>query len=204
MVRAQQINAASVRLYVTDQVSAETIASAYLRFQAQGLLDRILYEDAQPRGIRAFLDWACDRAHTVLACFVERNGQVDLAGLGWLVDVCDLDAVRRGEVGVAFFREVPPWMTLELSEMMLDHVFQNLGVTVAITKTPAKNRASLCFQRRVGFVSEARLPRYSLWKGQPCDLVISHLTSERWEKGGDPAVRLGKAGSSLSGPEGGV
>jgi RimJ/RimL family protein N-acetyltransferase len=198
MLRSRAIHSAGLELHVTNEVSDETLAAAYLRLRAEGLLDRFFHE--RTPGIVEFLRWCRNPDTVLLAAFLQRGAQADLAGLGWLFNRDNLGPVQRGEVGVAFFRKNRS-VTSELSEMMLDYAFQDLGLTVAIAKTPSQNRSSLWFLRRVGFISEVRLPAFTLWKGQPSDLVVSHLTSERWEKGGGPAT--GKAADPSRSEHGG-
>lgn len=150
------------------------LAELYFRFQKDGLLPLMFYH--QIPSLSSFLQSFSQEG--TLVCYV---GEV-LAGMGWTNNrdrVCD--RINRAEVSEAFFKGVPMDTTLALGKLMLEWAFDTYQLDVVFGTTPIPNRAAVIFARRMGFEECGVLPCFAVWQGEPCSVMLTAMTRERWE-----------------------
>jgi RimJ/RimL family protein N-acetyltransferase len=174
----------SRNLCVSEKITDELLAFAYMRFEKEGLLKYLFYEGPPP-GIKWFLDTFTDAKMDVLGCFErEPNGQLTLAGLTWFNSKTRIGhSFVRSECGQAFFREYHDRdHTCRWARLSAHYAFKFLKVDIIYGTTPVKNRAAVMAAKRAGFLVAGELPMYTLWEGEPCAAAISYLTPELLEE----------------------
>jgi RimJ/RimL family protein N-acetyltransferase len=171
-------------LVVSEKVSDDLLAYAYMRFDREGLLPYLFYEGPSP-GVKWFLDTFTDPKMDVLGCF-ERgaDGKLTLAGLTWFNSKTHVAKVfTRSECGQGFFRDYHDRdHTCRWARLSARYAFKFLKVDIIYGTTPVKNRAAVIAAKRTGFQVVGELPMYTLWEGEPCAAVISCLTPERLDE----------------------
>lgn len=171
-------------LYCTSQVSDELLAGSFLRFKEEGLSKYIWYEG------QVSLTWFMEhftkaRGVEVLAVGKQNaGGAVEMVGLGWLNSKTSIGSVlTKFDVGWAAFKKWHDFSTtVRAGRLMAEYSFRSLGATALFGSTPVKNRAAVLAAGRVGFELYGPVPNYTVWEGEPCAVMISALTKERWER----------------------
>lgn len=178
----------SGRLLVTPLVTEDLLASAFLRFSSEGLVDRI-WQEGVPSLSWFLKQYSRENGVQMLACLKEdENQRLTPCGLSWICSkVAVANTLTKCEVGEAFFRHTNPSDTLDFGKMSLDYIFEDLGVDVAYGTTAEKNRVAVRYARAMGFEMFGPIPKYTTWKNKVtgeydvCGIWISCMTKERWE-----------------------
>lgn len=182
-------------LLVTPLVSEEMLAVAFLRFKAEGLLDRIFSE--QQASLSWFIKHYMRDEISMLACLKEdySTKQMTPCGLAWIVNKTCVGSTAapvfyKAECGEAFFRHTSPRETLEFGQMVVDWAFENCGILSLYGTTPEPNVVAVKYARRLGFDVRGPFPDYTAWvdekTGQrgPCGAFISVMSKQQWEARG--------------------
>ena len=91
--------------------------------------------------------------------------------------------LTKFDVGWAAFKKWHDFSTtVRAGRLMAEYSFRSLGATALFGSTPVKNRAAVLAAGRVGFELYGPVPNYTVWEGEPCAVMISALTKERWER----------------------
>lgn len=171
-------------LCITDRVSDEMLAMAYMQFKMEGLLGDIYHESVPS------LSWFVE--HFTKARGVEvlsitkriRDGSMVTCGLGWLNSRTNVGgAFTKMEVGYAFFEKHHALRTtIPATRLAIEFAFRFLGIESMFGTTPEHNRGALAVARRVGFTLHGPIPHFSVWKGKPCAVWISSMNKNQWEQ----------------------
>lgn len=177
-------------LLVTPLVSEEMLAVAFLRFKAEGLLDRIFSE--QQASLSWFIKHYSRDEISMLACLKEdlATKQMSPCGLAWIVNrtsVGNPPVFYKAECGEAFFRHTSPRETLEFGQMVVDWAFENCRILSLYGTTPEPNHVAVKYARRLGFNVHGPFPNYTAWvdeSGQrgPCGAYISVMSRDQWHE----------------------
>lgn len=161
---------------VSPKPSESLVGHVYLRFEREGLLDR-MFTQGKP-SLSWFLDW-CGKADLLVCSEEIENGRAELRGMGWLTEVQDVAGVfRKAEAGICFFRRQSA-VTI-FGKLMMAWAFANLDLMVIYGTVPASNRAAVMYAQRMGMKLSGVLPSYTLWKGKPCAACVFAITKEDW------------------------
>lgn len=176
-------------LYVTPYPTESLLASAYLKMEAQGLLDVCLHE-----GVKSISWWLGEFAqkNAILACWVKTRDtgsidkDLDLAGLAWFNNRWKIgeSGKTKAEAGYVFFKEhQTPKKTLPLAAMCLEWAFSHLGVDLVLGMTPEKNKLACYFLRWLGMKASGPLENFTTYPagGEVCGAYISTMTGDRWQ-----------------------
>ncbi len=166
-------------LVVAPLISESMLGWTYLRFEREKLLPVIFHESVP--SISWFIKTFTENA--AIGCFRQAPGkdQADMVGMGWVNSIMEMNGGhRKGEIGMAFFREVKN--TLEYGKLMTTWAFENLNVHALFGTTPAPNRAAVLFVRRMGFQMFGPVEAFATWEGKLCSVWISVMTKEKWEE----------------------
>lgn len=168
-------------LVVTPLKDVDLLATAYLRFKQEGVLDMLYYE--HDPGLTSILATLMDPATIVLGCFVKAGARVDLAGIGCAAPAFILpNGQKKAELSEAFFRD---WqrrsITLPLAQMMIQWLFDRSDLDYLFGTTPEKNPMAVRFMKALGFGhTREPIPHYTCWKGEPCGVYVSWMDAARW------------------------
>ena len=168
-------------LFVTTGLSDELLATIYHILEADGMMQRVLYEGGG--GIQWWLKFHRKPGNVNYGCFVRRSdGTVELAGMGWIDSVSKLGSGHlKAEVGMAFQRKFQKFdITSDFATRMLDMAFSQANLSVAYGITAEPNRAAVIFARRMGFTELCRAPMYCSWQQEPCNGVVLCMTKTAW------------------------
>jgi len=169
------------QLVVTEKVSDEVLATAYMRFKQEGLLEYIFYEHVPT--LTWFMNWFTWPTVDVLACLKkEEDGSMKLAGLTWLNSRIKIGSWTKAEVGHAYFREFQNGRdTIRWSRLSISYVFNFLAVDALFGVTPEPNKSAVRASRKIGFeVTGPVFYGYTTWKGDPCRVYISSVDKATW------------------------
>lgn len=158
------------------------LARAYLKFEAEGLLDIIWHEGRW--SLREFLEWALAPNMVMLGAYnteASLNQDLGLIGLGWVNSVVRYAGFSKAEVGFGFFRRPSPFRKLAGVRLMLDSFFETYEVDYLFGMTPDQNPLAVRFARKAGFDAVATLPCYTAWEGSPANAVVLMLSRFAWE-----------------------
>jgi hypothetical protein len=187
---SQQINSLGAVLHIIRSPSENMLADIYLRLNHEGQL-AITWHVKVPT-LSEFLADAKRTDQIYYVCLAEliETREVTIAGIGWFTDVVQLTPGRfRGSSGMVFLQQFQTRkFTMEFCEMMIDDGFMNCSIDVQYGYSPVPNRPACMFHRAMGFEVLAVAPSYSTWEGKPCDIQISVMTRERWDRRGAVAA----------------
>ena len=183
----QPISGVTRSFKVRSNIGEELLAVAYLRMQAEGLLQQMFWQAAP--SLREFLDWCHSPGTIVIGAFIEIQRptldaapEVELAGLGWVHSVRVRNGARYADAGEVFWRKFQAMgCTLEMGRLMLDFAFQEVKVDALYGITPEKNIPAVRFMKHCGFQAFGPIPGLCCWNGQECGGYMSVLTRAAWE-----------------------
>jgi RimJ/RimL family protein N-acetyltransferase len=171
-------------LCCTERVSDELLAGSYLRYKAEGLLDKIFYEGTP--SLTWFMTHFAESGKVEVLAVLRENEDKKLEhlGLGWLNSRTSPGGVfDKMEVGFGFFRDYhQPELTTRATRLMIEYAFRALGISAMYAVTPAPNRAALIAERRIGFEMFGPIPHWTIWDREPCSVYMLAMTKDRWER----------------------
>jgi RimJ/RimL family protein N-acetyltransferase len=158
---------------------AETLPKMWEWMQEDRLLHRVFYEHGNamtfPEMVRYFDQrLSPDR---LLLLFTTKAGEG--AGFGWY------DQVKQGlraTANVCMRRKYWGPHAHEAAQIALEYIFGAFNVQTVFGLTPVANRMALAQAKRLGFKAIARIPKLVAFNGTPMDVIMTHLTRERWEE----------------------
>jgi RimJ/RimL family protein N-acetyltransferase len=164
-------------------LNQDAAAYAYLTMKGEGTLENFFSQGVPD--LATFLATCFASGGLSLGGFIQENGVTTLAGIGLMprpISCCN-GVVERSEVSEAFLRKYQRRsITLPLSKVMLEMVFDKSNVTVIYGTTPGPNRAAVAFMKAMGFEHLPDvIPHYGTWRGQECGVYVSWLTRSRWK-----------------------
>ncbi len=174
----------SGNLAMSIRLTDDLLATAYLRFKQEGILEAIYYERLP--SICEYLSQVMQPEHISLGGFVDRDGNGknwQFAGVCWVFDRQELgNHMYKAETGFGFFKEVATSREkVELGKLAVDLTFSAFNIDVLFGTTPTENRAARRFARAVGFeMSPAPVKNFISWEGALSDVWISSLTKKAW------------------------
>lgn len=186
MTAQEQNNKLGLELSIQRFPSETALATAYILLAGEGLLS-LLYHHRTPPTLSEFLAEAKahDRIH--YCCFAKEIGTdaIEIAGLGFATKLMPLGegAGFRANVGQAFRKKF--WardVAKELAILCVDDGFEKCGIDVMYGYTPVANPAAVRFITKLGFHKLCVAPKYDVFNGAPCDVVISCVTKEQWNR----------------------
>jgi RimJ/RimL family protein N-acetyltransferase len=179
----EQINSIGLKLYLV-RPDADLVAVSYLQMKVEGILGQVYYQSIPP--LMEYMNWHLNPRNVWLACMACRtcdNAQPELAGMGWINQITDTGLIRRGDVGMMFFRKFQQRsITREFTEQLIDYAFDVARLDVIHGMTPEPNRAALAFSRRMGFMQYGPIPLMCHYAGVPCAGVMSVMTKQDWNR----------------------
>ncbi len=181
----EQVNALGLELSIQRFPDEDLLATTFVLLKCEGLLP-VIWHYRTPPTLTEFLELTKQRDVIYYACLAREieTRQMELAGLGWSVDLVPFGKNRgfRGKVGMAFLRKF--WrrgVARELSILCLDDAFTNMNIEVLHGITPVNNLPAVRFIEKLGFHRVGIAPLYSSYAGEPCDCVLSVMTKTMWD-----------------------
>lgn len=171
-----------VRQILNNAEGQDTLAAAYLRMKAEGLLPLLFYQK-QP-DLTGFLTQMFAPGSLTMLCF-SRLVQ-DVCGFGHVVKPQEIGPdLEKTECSMLFFRgHQKREETVPFSHLMIEMAFAlRPPLDVILGCTPEKNPAAVRYITAVGFTrSKEPVESYTTWNGVPCGCYMSWLTRRRWEQ----------------------
>lgn len=170
-------------LRVTDIVTDEMLAMAYMQFKFEGLLSSIFTEN-EP-SLAWFIDRFTKGKGTEMLSLTSRNhmGSEENIALAWLNSRTSVGSkFDKMETGFAFYSRYHALKyTVPATQLAIEFAFRFLGIDSMFGTTPEHNRGAIAVARRAGFQMFGPIPHFTLWHGEPCGVMISSMTRERWK-----------------------
>lgn len=161
-----------------------TLAYLYQEFQKQGVLKWLFYE--REFSLYEFMGLFLKPETNTLGAFWENPTTLkwEIAGFSFFRDITTMGGkFLRADVGQAFLRNLPPEASpIGFARMMMEIGFDRLGLSVISGLTPARNRASVAFAKRIGFSVCGPIPGGVSWYGQLEPAYLSSMTKIQWEQ----------------------
>ncbi len=172
-------------LAVSIRLSDDLLATAYLRFKQEGILETIYYERVP--SLCEYLSQVMKPEHISIGCFVDRRGDGkfwDFMGVCWVFDRQELgNGQYKAETGFGFFKDAASSSLekVQLAKLGIYATFSTFNIDVLFGTTPTENRAARRFARAVGFdMAPAPIKNFISWEGALSDAWISSLTKKDW------------------------
>ncbi len=175
-------------LIASPDLTDDLLATAYLRFKADNLIQTIYYE-GEP-GINGWMRQMGNPETIRLGAFADRGKKgirgekgVVFCGMAWVLNRQTLgNYMTKAEVGFGFFRHVAtPREKVQLGKMMTQALFERFNIDVLIGTTPVDNRAAMEYSKSVGYGLHGPIPNYVTWEGALSDVAVSVLTKQEWQ-----------------------
>jgi RimJ/RimL family protein N-acetyltransferase len=168
-------------LLVTPLVNEETLATIYLQFKKDGILDTVFHE--RNVSLRWFLDFLMNEKTDVLACGrLKSDGSMELCGIGWINCYFQAADKLKCDVSHGFMKQF--WghgLPLTWCRLMLDWTFTSRKADVVYGVTPEPNRLAVAFARKLGFTMHGPVPYWSQFRGEACSCYIDTMTRDEWK-----------------------
>lgn len=161
--------------------SPDNLVPIYRRLKDEGLCD-VVFHDNPDMNLRGFLDFFGSRDVRMQIINTTDAGQfVDMAAIAWLANMEQYgDRIKAVGAFCVFKDYQTPVLTSPMAKMLFEYWFEQLKVDIVIGLTPALNRLSVRFIKRIGFQELCRIPGYSRYKGEYTDCVETILTKDRY------------------------
>ena len=175
-------------LFVTPYPTENLLAKAFLKFEEDGIMDRIWY--AGSVSIGWFInEYSKNKAILALWVKTRNSGSIDkdldLAGLAWFNEKYQIGDSKlcKAEVGIGFLRAFQKRsITLPLAAMACEWALDNLGVYALFGTTPEPNVAAIRFFKQLGWGSVGPIPNYTTFPdvADPVGVYISFTSQKDW------------------------
>ena len=171
----------SAGLVVAPYPTQDILATAYLRFKAEGLLPLFFHEDETPLDLYQFLTWCMEAAGYMMGAYQQQGDQLICTGIGKVGKPHSMGGgYQKAEVAMMFFREFQVRdLTMPTCQMMIEMVFDRTNLDVLFGTTAERNRAALRFMKAIGF-EYAKVGCFTTWQGQMCATYASWMSEEKW------------------------
>ncbi len=184
MTAAEQVNSLGLELSIQRFPDEDLLATTFVQLKCEGLLP-VIWHHRTPPTLSEFLELTKLQDTIYYACLARdiETGEVEIAGLGWAINLMPLGEGRgfRGNVGMAFLRKF--WrrgIAKELATLCLDDAFMQCNVEVFHGITPVVNLPAVRFIEKLGFYRVGIAPLYTSYGGVPCDAVLSCCSRQMW------------------------
>jgi hypothetical protein len=173
-------------LLVCPTTNQDILATAYLRFKHEGVLDYLCFENKPD--LATFLSALLSPGSLTLAAFLKTesittdDSRVTLTGLAHLTKPFEIGGGHlRSDMLFAFYREFQDGVwTRRSAKLMLDFTFERTHLDSVFGYTAIQNKAMIRFAKSLGY-KQVILEGYSSWRGNITDVVVSSMTRTRWE-----------------------
>jgi RimJ/RimL family protein N-acetyltransferase len=186
MTATEQVNSLGLELSIQRFPDEDLLATTYVLLKCEGQLP-VIWHHRTPPTLTEFLELTKLPDVIYYACMARdiETRQIDIAGLGWAINLVPLGVGRgfRGNVGMAFLKKF--WrrgIAKELATQCLDDLFMQCNVEALHGITPVVNLPAVRFIEKMGFYRVGVAPMYMTYDGEPCSAVLSCMSREMWNR----------------------
>lgn len=154
----------------------EDLVSIYNRLNNEGLWDIVFHDNPQMNLLDFMEFFSIPSVMLQIINLVEGESIIDMGAIAWLSGVEQYGDKQRGVANFCVFRDYQnPVITDPMAKIVFSYWFDCLEMDVIVGMTPAANTHAVNFIKRVGFQEACRIPKYSLYKGEYSDCVITFM-----------------------------